>query len=229
MSIIYPPEVKLEVIRQETVPQDGFLKILRSTVRAHYPDGKISEPFTVDSVIRSKQDAVVIVGHFWGTKEQGLQPRRYVFLRSSFRPSIMLRDYTPSKLLEESQVGNLFELPAGLVELEETGPEGLRRAAAREFEEEVGYSLSPQQFKLLGQRTFSSVGMSANRIFFFEVEVQLAERGEPTLDGSPMEEGGEIIYLPVVDALKYVEEGYLPDLKTELGLKRLAAKFKDKL
>ncbi|HVI40586.1 MAG TPA: NUDIX domain-containing protein [Anaerovoracaceae bacterium] len=221
MSIIYPPDIRLEIISQEMVPEQGFLRVLKSQVKAHYPDGTISEQFSVDAVIRDKLDAVAILGHYRG--DDGF---RYVYLRSCLRPALSLsRNYEKDKRLEDEYVGNTYELPAGLVELDEVGIVGLQQAAAREFYEEVGFECKPEEMKFLGHRTFPTVGMSGERMFFLETEAYPFERKEPVTDGHPMEQGATIKAVKLSEAIKLCEDGYLPDAKTEIGLHRLAAKY----
>lgn len=223
-DLYYPPKIKLEVLEQETIPDKGFFKVLRSKVKAYYPSGKISEPFTVDSVLRDRMDAVVILGHFQGF-EFGFSNQRHVYLRSALRPAFMFRDYSASKTLEDQYVGNLYELPAGLVEQDELGTIGLQKAAVREFQEEVGFNVSSDKMKFLGRRIFPTVGVMAERIFFLETEVVPTSRTEPTLDGSPLEEDGIVIPVPLKEAIEMCAKGYLPDAKTEIGLRRLADKY----
>lgn len=226
MTLFYPPEIKLEVVEQETLPDSGFLRILRSKVVAHYEDGTESKIFTVDSVLRNRLDAVVIVAHYVSDKQMGVQEgTRFVYLRSAFRPALMLRDYKTSGLLEDEYIGNLYELPAGLVELDEKGADGLKQAAAREMEEELGFTVPFEKFKFLGSRIFPAVGLAAERIFFLEIEVDPTTRKTPTLDGSPMEEGAVIKTVPLTEAAEYARKGYLPDAKTEIGILRLADKY----
>ena len=43
-----------------------------------------------------------------------------------------------SPIPERESLGNLWELPAGLVEVEERSPEGVRACARRELLEELG-------------------------------------------------------------------------------------------
>lgn len=226
MSLYYPPEIKLEILKQETAPQKGFTRILRSEVKAHYPDGNVSEPFVVDSAVRDRLDAVAIIGHYClATGDEGGKPGRYVYLRSCLRPALMFRDYAQSKRPEDEYVGNTYELPAGMVELDENGIVGLQQAAAREFQEEVGFEIEPEKMKFLGHRVFPIVSMAAERIFFLEVEVHPMNRKTPTLDGHPMEEGGIVTAVHLAEAIDLCNKGYLPDAKTELGLRRLVDKY----
>lgn len=212
------PNIKLEVLETETLPEQGFIRVQRNTFRAYYPNDNISEPFTIDTAIRERLDAVVILAHF-------SHRRRYIYFRSAIRPALMVRDYQTSKLYEEAEFGNQWELPAGLVELNETGVDGLKRAASREMEEELGFKVSPDKFNFLGKRTFPSPGAIAERLFFLEVEVDPHYQQTPTLDGHPLEEGGQVCCIPLDEALELVYAGYLTDTKTELGLLRFARRF----
>lgn len=228
MTILeYPPEIRLEILEEKIIPENGFLKIKRNLVKAHYPDGTISEPFEVDSVMRSRPDAVVIVGHFIGDSYYGQhQGERHVWLRSALRPALSFRDYKSSNLLENEYVSNQYELPAGLTESNEIGLEGMKAAATREFEEEVGYKIDPKYFNLLGHRIFPSVGIAGERLFFFEVQTNpLESRPEPLLDGHALEYGGIVTPVPLAEALDLCDKGYLPDAKTEIGLRRLYNKY----
>lgn len=224
MTLFYPPEIKLEVIDQKTIPDEGFLRILRTTVKAHYSDDTVSEPFVVDSAIRKNLDAVVILGHFYVENGFG-KPGRYIYLRSCLRPALSFRDYKISKLPEDEYVGNTYEIPAGLVEADETDINGLKKAAAREFEEEIGFSVEPSKMNFLGHRTFPAVGIAPERLFYFETEVNYMTRKEPTSDGHPMEAGAKIQIILLSEALEYCRKGYLPDAKTEIGIRRLAEKY----
>jgi hypothetical protein len=65
----------------------------------------------------------------------------------------------------------------------------------------------------------------AERLYFFEVEVDPAERREPTLDGSALERFGEVVALPVADVLEKCRRGEIYDLKTELAVRRLIERY----
>jgi len=224
-----PPRIHLEVSETVEMPQKGFLRVLLSDTVFHYPSGERSEPFKVHSIGRNGFDAVTIVAYYWEESKErrdqairagvGLYP--YVYLRSAIRPALTFRNYDRTGNPEDEWVGNQWELPAGLVEATELGPEGLRAAAIREMEEELGFTCKPDEMKQLGRRIFSCVGITGERITFFMVEVDPAKQQVPTLDGSPFEREGEIIPVRLDQALMAVESGHLPDAKTEIGLRRL--------
>ncbi|HYQ03778.1 MAG TPA: NUDIX hydrolase [Polyangiaceae bacterium] len=215
------PKIQLELLEDLSPPnQTGFLRLVRHRYRAIYPDGTKSEPFIYDAVDRSAIDAVVIVAHF--VSPDGT-PR--VYLRSAFRPPTTLRDRENSPLPDEACDGNLWELPAGLIERSERSAVGAVRAAQRELHEELGFEVSLDSLSPLGPSTFPAPGFVAERHFFFEVRVDPAARREPGLDGSALERFGKIIDLSLRDALELCKTGAIEDAKTELALRRLLEKL----
>ncbi len=215
------PKIQLELLEDLSPPdQTGFLRLVRRRYRASYPDGTQSVPFVYDAVDRNAIDAVVIAAHFVGSDGT---PR--VFLRSAFRPPLTLRDRVHSPLPDEACDGNLWELPAGLVETAEQSPTGVPRAAQRELLEELGFEVSVDALQPLGHSTFPAPGFIAERHFFFEVRVDPDARREPELDGSPLEHFGSVIELPLREALELCRQGAIEDAKTELALRRLLEKL----
>jgi len=215
------PEIQLEQLEDLSPPgQTGFLRLVRRRYRVSYPDGTRSDPFVYDAVDRNAIDAVVIAAHFLAPDGT---PR--VFLRSCFRPPLTLRDRAHSPLPEEACDGNLWELPAGLVEVSERSALGVAHAAQRELLEELGFQVDVAALSPLGHSTFPAPGFVAERHFFFEVRVDPHARREPELDGSPLEHFGAVIDLPVGEALELCRQGVIEDAKTELGLRRLQEKF----
>ena len=193
------------------------MRLVRRRYRAHYPDGAVSEPFVLDAVHREALDAVVMAAHFAGG-----DGRRFVYLRSAVRPALTLRD--PGRHLEAHPPGQagLWELPAGLVETEEQGsPEGVASTAQRELEEELGFSVPLTRLHPLGPSIYHAPAFIAERHYFFEVEVDPAERTEPTLDGSPLERSGAVVAVELSQALAMCAVGQIQESKTELGLRRL--------
>lgn len=195
----------------------GFLRLRRQILQARFPDGTLSESFTYDSVDRALLDAVVVAAHY--RDDQG---RRHVVLRSALRPSVCLRPRDDRPLPERGPLGALWELPAGLVELDERSEEGLRRCAARELFEETGHRVDASELAPLGPPTFPAPGIIAERQFFFHVEIDPSRRSAPTEDGSVLERHGQVVALPLAEALELVRQGALDDAKTELALRRLA-------
>ena len=213
-----PPHYRIELVEDLSPPGDGFLRRLSRRLVTRAPNGERSCPFVYDEVDRVALDAVVIVPHFLRLHEG--KAERHVVLRSAIRPPVALRGAARSALPERENRG-LWEVPAGLVESSERGLSGLRTAAARELEEEAGFVVNPATLCPLGPSAFPAPGVIAERHFFFHVEVDPEARHVPSLDGSPLEEAGEVIALPLRACLKAARAGQLEDTKTELALRRL--------
>lgn len=214
------PLIQLEML-EDLSPDTGagFLRLRRRKLLARYPDGTASEPFLYDSVDRQALDAVVIAAHYPSAGG------RRVFLRSSMRPPIYYRSPVDTEPMTAGRRGQLWELPAGLVEREEEGEEGLRVAALRELHEEVGFRPDGERLSALGRALFPCPGVIAERLFFFDVEVDPRMRSEPPLDGSALERFGEVVDVPLLRALSFCQSGTIEDAKTEIGLRRLAEKY----
>jgi ADP-ribose pyrophosphatase len=211
------PQHVLEVVAERTAgDRPGFLKLRRIDFRVRFADGQISAPFEYDSIDRERLDAVVMAAHF---ERSG---RRHVFLRSSLRPPLVLRPGDGRPFPEKSTLGALWELPAGLVELDERTPEGLRRSAARELLEELGLEVDAQSLAPLGPSSFPAPGFVGERHFYFHVEVDPDARRAPTEDGSALERQAVIVDVPLDEALELCRRGDIEDAKTEIALRRLA-------
>ena len=74
----------------------------------------------------------------------------------------------------------------------------------------------------LGSGVFSSPGVDSEKIYLRAVEVSPLRQKPFYGDGSPMEEGAQLIFLELTDALKKCHSGEIEDAKTELGIRRLA-------
>ncbi|MCC6646824.1 MAG: NUDIX hydrolase [Polyangiaceae bacterium] len=215
------PSIVVSVVDDVTAGSrcdEGFLRVRRRRLTLTFPGGATSRPFAYDEAWRAALDAVTMAAHF--VDEAGV---RRVFLRSSVRPPVALRPDEP--VARGPRTGGLWELPAGLVEPEERGEAGLRRCAARELEEELGVTVADDALRALGAGVYPSPGVIGERIYFYEVEVDPSSRRAPGLDGSPLEEAAEIVAYPLAAALSLADEGFFDDMKTELGLRRLAARY----
>jgi ADP-ribose pyrophosphatase len=211
------PRIRLEML-EDLSPNTGagFLRLTRRRLVARYPDATVSEPFLYDAVDRQALDAVVIAAHYLAEGE------RHVFLRSSIRPPIY---YRPESAADAPGRGQLWELPAGLLEPGEAGDSGLRRAALRELYEEAGLSPDGSGLSALGPALYPCPGVIAEKLFFFDIEVDPVTRSDPPLDGSALECFGEVVDLPLSYALSLCRRGDIEDVKTEIGLRRLSEKY----
>jgi len=204
-----PPKIAVNVVRDRTASSPatgGFLNLRRLDLSVRFPDGHESAPFPYDIATRAALDVAAIVAHY---TESGV---RHVYLRSSVRPPLALRDAPPR------HDGAQWEIPAGLIDAGETAAE----AAARELEEELGFRAPAAAMKQLGPESIPVSGMCAELHFYFHVEVDPRTRTAPTEDGSPLERAAAIIAVPLDEALAHCRSGAIRDTKTELGLRRLA-------
>ena len=215
MSELVRPEVTIEIVQDRTPPHDGgFLRVRHLVLRNRHAGAEPSRDYPYDSVERAATDAVGIVLF-------ARSPDR-VCVRSSIRPPISLRPTYALPIPQTSADPTLFELPAGLVEADEHGEEGLRACAARETMEEVGISIAADAFFRIGPGVFLSPGLTAEKLYFLAAEADPESATAPTLDGSPVEEGAVIRWLRLETALEACRSGALEDAKTEIGIRRLA-------
>lgn len=217
--MIKPPNIKTEVLSQKSI-KSSFLSIEEINARFHYPDGSTAE-MQINALGRKLQDAVVIIPY-----QYDFSFNVEVYLRSALRPPLAVKDYNAVQRPESPDIGNLWELPAGLVDADELGASGLIKAAARELYEETGFNIPEWKIEPLGHRVFSSPGFSAERLYFFAVHLDYNEpQGKPIEDGSPLEKGGIVESFPLKDLL---DNENIYDAKTEIGLWRLARKLSRK-
>jgi ADP-ribose pyrophosphatase len=209
------PRVRIEVVGDRTAQSrsnEGFLRVRRVDLVNHYEDGTQSRPYAYDCAERTAMDAVAIVLH---------TTDRRVCLRSSIRPPLAFRAGYALPL-EGTEDPTLFEIPAGLVEKDERGEEGLRACCARETEEEVGLAVLASSFTRLGPAVYLTPGLIAEKIHLLHALVDPRDAKAPSLDGSPVEENARIEWVPLDEALAACRDGRIEDIKTELGLRRLA-------
>lgn len=219
--LVLPPLPVITLTRMGEPEGAPFLIIKRQLLQARYPDGTQSSLFAYDSVGRRALDAVVIAA--W----QRVEGEVCVFLRSGVRPPLLERAVHPAAGDRQADPG-LWELPAGLIEpgdfeAAETRDHGIRRAAARELEEELGFVVPVEDVHPLGHGVFPSPAMTAEKQFFVSVDVTGRPWRPPALDGSPLEEHAAIALVDLRSALDFCRDGQITDSKTELALRRLAA------
>lgn len=205
------PEIGVEVVEDRSAESRcdvGFLRLRRLSLRNRYRDGTLSDTYVYDLVERTALDAVAIVLVARGGDEPA------VCLRSALRPPVALR--------EDDATGVQWEVPAGLIEADEPGPEGVLVCAAREALEEVGAELAPEDFAPLGPAVLLSPGVMAERLSFVVADVDPSACVTPTEDGSPVEERAKVQFVPLTEALAACASGLIADIKTELAVRRLA-------
>lgn len=212
------PKHSLSLVSERVIGEGGFMRIKRWRLRAHLASGAVSDEFVYDCLDRDRLDAVIIAPHFRDPKSK----RRFVYLRSSLRPPVFFRPMDVRPFEEKPTLGSVWELPAGLVERDERSPDGLKRCAARELLEEVGFTVEPSEVAELGPSMFPVPATVGERHFYFHVEVDPSRIGAPTEDGSALEREATIVAIPLDEALALVRAGEIEDLHSEIGLRRLA-------
>ena len=203
-----------DVVSDERLHEGGFLNIRRLRLRVRRDDGSLSGEGLYDFVERPMgRDAVVVV--LWHRAPAG-DGAVHVLLRTAPRVPLWFRD---------PELGAQFvEVVAGILEKGEDDWPAIQRRAVAEAHEEAGITLAPATVERLGPPGFPTPGMFAERFWF--VHAQVADPSAaipPPTDGSPFEEGATVAWQPLAAALAACDAGRIPDLKTELALRRLAA------
>ncbi|WIG96329.1 NUDIX hydrolase [Myxococcus sp. SDU36] len=199
---------------------EGFLRVRRLRCRNRRADGSSSPVYRVDVVDRPRLDAVAVLVYRRGAS--GLE----VLTRMNLRPAAFFRkDNRGAMTVPDPASGYLRveEIVAGLLEPEDKGEEGLRRRAAVEVHEEAGFSVKPEDIRLLGGAFFLAPGILSEKVFPAAVDVTDLSPEEPEGDGSPLEEGTQLHWRPIQEVLDACRRGDIPDAKTEVALTRLLA------
>ena len=211
----------IEIVEDRTAESrcdDGFLSLARLRLRNRYSDGSHSRVYECDVVSRPGADAVVAVLY-----EIDGRRRVNVLLRDMPRAPVYLRVHKRFVHPDPRTYRTLRELVAGVVEASDpTGDAGLHRRAAVESHEEVALEIAAEKFRTLGGETFASPGTSDEKLYFCAAATKLGDARAGAGDGSVMEEGADVVLLELSDAIAACRAGDIPDMKTELGLLRLA-------
>ncbi len=215
--------VSLEILEDRTAgsrSDEGFLMVRRLRVRHTYEDGSVSPAYACDVVSRPGTDAVAVVLWF-----RGGDGAPQVVLKEGVRPPVWLRREKELVHPDPAAPLVLVELVAGILEPEDAVPDGLQRRGAAEAEEEAGVLLDPARLRPLGGPSFPTPGAADERVDFLVAEIDGPPPAEqpPAGDGSGMEHGTRVVVLPLDEALRRCRDGRIPDMKTEIGLARLAA------
>ena len=222
-----PPSPKtlaaIEIVEDLTagsLADEGYLRIERLMVRNLYSDGSHSADYPCDVLRRPGSDAVAAV-LFERDHKGGIR----VLLREAPRVPIYLRRTRDLVHPDEREHNTVIELVAGMVEASDpAGQPGLALRAQAETQEEAGLHAPLNAFRELGRGSFASPGAGDEKVLFQAGEVPLgqANMAQASGDGSVMEEGGQLVFMELSEAIAACRDGRIPDLKTEVGLLRLA-------
>ena len=198
-------------------PAKGFLKTVSHKVDFVFENGE-RDSMVVDSIERKSMDVVVIVPYYYKSDYD-----MRVYLRSCIRPSLASREYNNTGRWDKHKENPIiWELPAGLIELEEIGINGVFSAALRELEEETGFSTDERwRTDIIGKPYFASIGCFAERLYTVMVDISGLNIKKPTEDGSALEKYAVVEEVSLNDALDMIERGKIVDSKTILALYRL--------
>ena len=213
------PAIEVELLREVARSNAGFLQVREVELQNRYDDGSVSAPYRYFMVERENLDAVAVVLF---RRHEG---RVELVLRSQLRPPLAFRKSYEVPLLALGTGAVQWEIPAGLVERGERGSTGLFARASAEAFEEVGLTLAPERFSLLGPATSLSPGLIAEKLHFVCAEILPSDRrSQPAGDGHAVEERSISRFVSIETALAAVEGEIVHDIKTELGIRRLADK-----
>jgi ADP-ribose pyrophosphatase len=218
--------VAIEVVEDYTARarcDEGFLRLKRFRARNRRADGSASREYPIDVIDRPTLDAVAVC--LYARTARGVE----VLTRRGLRPAAFFRRGKTAALPEPEYL-LVEELVAGVLEPGEVGLEALRRRAAAEALEEAGIEVAPASLEPLGGPFFPLPGIVSEKIHLLAAEVPPPAVPSPhdaphEGDGSPLEEGAVLEWRELSAAIAACERGEIEDAKTEIALRRLAARL----
>jgi ADP-ribose pyrophosphatase len=221
-----PRVVSIEIVEDRTAASrcdEGFIHVRRYRARNRRADGSTSREYPIDVVERPTLDAVALC--LWARGPRGPE----VLLRRGLRPAALFRRGR-QPVVDEPDYLLVEELVAGVMEPGERGIAGLRRRAREETLEETGLDVPEERFEPLGGAFFMLPGVASEKIHLLAAEVPRGDRqgafpAPEHGDGSPLEEGAELVWRLLPAAIAACERGEIEDAKTEVGLRRLAGRL----
>lgn len=214
--------VDIDLLESEEFDGGKYLRWRRVHIQNRRADGTLSPRYFCEFTDRPRHGSDAVAVALWRRAPDGTVQ---VLLRQGLRPT--LRFGRPADRLtvpDRAPYLYLTEVVAGILEEEDRGEAGIRTRAALEAWEEAGLRVEPEQVVLLG-RVFLSPGISPECCFLASVEVDDRAAHPPEGDGSPMEEGSRQRFVPLAEALSMCDRGDIEDAKSEVLLRRLAARF----
>ena len=202
---------------------EGFLRLKRFRARNRRADGSHSSEYPIDVIDRPTLDAVAVC--LYARTPSGV----VVLTRRGLRPAAYFRRGKVA-VLPEPEYLLVEELGAGVLEPGEVGLDALRRRGAEEVREEAGIVIAPERLEPLGGPFFPLPGIVSEKIHVLAAEVPPPLTEGPCEapgdgDGSPLEEGALLEWRELGAAIAACERGEIEDGKTEIALRRLAARL----
>ncbi|HET7824996.1 MAG TPA: NUDIX hydrolase [Anaeromyxobacter sp.] len=221
-----PTVAEIEIVEDYTDRarcDEGFLRLRRLRARNRRADGSRSREYAIDVIDRPTLDAVAVC--LWARTPRGIE----ILTRKGLRPAAYFRRGRGPALPEREYL-LVEEIVAGVLEPGERGADALRRRGADEVREEAGIEIAPERLEILGAPFFPLPGIVSEKIHILAAEVARGEEEGPHPaphegDGSPLEEGAVLEWRGLGDAIAACEAGEIEDGKTEIALRRLAARL----
>jgi len=221
-----PRVASIEIVEDRTAASrcdEGFLRLKRYRARNRREDGSASAEYAIDVIDRPTFDAVAVV--LWARTPRGVE----VLTRRGLRPAACFRRGKATALPEPDYL-LVEEIVAGVLEPGEVGFAAIVGRAIAEAEEEAGVRLAPAGIRPLGGPFFLVPGIASEKVHLVEAEIARFGGDGPfdaphEGDGSPMEEGALLEWRELHAAIRACEAGEIEDVKTELGLRRLAGRL----
>lgn len=212
------------LLREEELGRGHYLRLKRVHLRNQYEDGSLSDPYFCELVDRPAHGVDAVVVGLWRRGTEGREVE--VLLRKGLRPALRFgRDPARLAIPDRAPYLLLYEVVAGILEDPDRGPEGIKRRAVQEAWEEAGVRLTESEIEWLGAPIFPTPGMAPEAFHLVCAEVK-GRASDPTGDGSPMEHGAKLLWLPLSDALQMCDRGEVEDAKTEVLLHRLERRLR---
>lgn len=214
----------VDVVLLDSEEFDGgrYLRWRRMQLQNRRADGSLSSPYPCEFADRPRHGTDAVAVALWRRAAGGGVE---VLLRRGLRPT--LRFGRPAERLPQPDAApylQLTEVVAGILEADDHGEAGIRTRAMLEAWEEAGLRVAPEAIVLLG-RVFLSPGISPECCYLACAEVGYETAATPEGDGSPMEEGSRQCFVPLSEAISLCDSGAIEDAKTEVLLRRLAARL----
>ncbi len=221
-----PRVTAIEIVEDRTALSrcdEGFLRLKRYRAHNRRADGSFSPVYPIDVIDRPTLDAVGVC--LWARTQRKVE----VLTRRGLRPAVYFRRGRRA-VLPEPEYLLVEELVAGVLEPGEHGLDALRRRASEEIREEVGVEVDPEQLEPLGGPFFMLPGIASEKIHLLAGEIGRFGPEAPfdapaAGDGSPLEEGALLQWRELGEAITACERGEIADAKTEIALRRLAARL----
>jgi 8-oxo-dGTP pyrophosphatase MutT (NUDIX family) len=208
--------------KAETLGWGHYFKLSRRKIRNLYSDDTKSDWYWVEAAHSPFYDAVVLLLYVESPGEPVA-----LYLRRSLRPAVAFRRFSPLHLQSDNgeHLAEIWELPAGGIEKVdlEPGGGGPRARAVAEAWEEAGFKVQEEDLIPLGKAPYSAPALAGERLNYYICKVNPEDAQPPQGDGHPMETGSELVLLPLPEALQWIDQGKVSDLKTEVGIRRFAA------